>query len=113
MEGKIQTFLEDAKIISAERFEIICAIRDAFLQANLGFAEGFKYGGITFNVSGELIAGIFSYKKHVSIEFSHGADFSDPHDVLEGSGMHRRHIKINSLSDIETKSVISYIQQSA
>jgi hypothetical protein len=113
MEAKIKTFLEDAITISTERYEIICAIRDAFLNANLGFTEGFKYGGITYNISNELIGGIYSYKEHVSIEFSHGVTFSDPHHILEGGGKHRRHIKIRSLSDIKEKLVVSFIQQSA
>ena len=113
MEEKVQTFLEDAKAISQERYEIISTIREAFLKAGLGFVEGFKYGGTTYNISGELIGGIFSYKEHVSIEFSYGANFSDPHKVLEGSGKQRRHIKIKTLSDIEKKLVSFYIRQSA
>ena len=113
MQEKIQTFLDEAKTISAERYEIIRTIRDAFLNADFGFTEGFKYGGTTYNISDELIGGIYSYKEHVSIEFSHGANFSDPHSVLEGNGKHRRHIKIKEFSDIEKKFVSSYIQQAA
>ncbi len=45
--------------------------------------------------------------------FSHDANLSDPHGFLEGGGKHRLHIKIGEFTDIDKKSVASYIQQSA
>ena len=113
MDAKVQAFLAQAKEVSNERFEIISTIREAFLASHLGFVEGFKYGGPTYNRSGELIGGIYSYKEHVSIEFSHGATFSDPQGALEGNGKNRRHIKIKQLSDIESKHIAFYINQCA
>ena len=113
MNEKIEIFLEGTKTVSPERFVAVSAIRDMFLKSDHVFEEGFKYGGITYSLSGELIGGIYSYAKHISIEFSYGAKFSDPFDVLEGGGKHRRHIKIKEISEIEKKSVFSYIQQSA
>ncbi len=113
MNEKVEEFLESAKTVSRDRFEAVSAIRDIFLKSDHGFEEGFKYGGITYSLSGELIGGIYSYAKHISIEFSSGAKFSDPFGVLEGGGKHRRHIKIKEILEIEEKSISSYIQQSA
>lgn len=111
LQEKIHNFLEDSRLLSPKRHELLLALRAEFQNAKLGLSEGFKYGGITYNLNGELVAGIFSYKGHVSIEFSNGAEFTDPHGVLEGGGKHRRHIKIAQLEDIKNKAVAEYIQQ--
>nr|WP_086938257.1 DUF1801 domain-containing protein [Thaumasiovibrio occultus] len=70
-----------------------------------------KYGGLVFLQAGDLIGGLFSYKQHVSVEFSHGAGFSDPTAALEGGGKHRRHLKIRTVDDITTIDVSSFIKQ--
>ena len=111
MEEKIQIFLEETKSISTERYEIVRAIRNLFLEINPSFKEGFKYGGITYDLLDELIGGIYSYAEHVSIEFSHGADLSDIYNVLEGTGKYRRRIKIKNFTDIKSKPVSYYIEQ--
>ncbi|TRY32527.1 DUF1801 domain-containing protein [Aliiglaciecola sp. M165] len=111
LQEKIHNFLEDSRLLSPKRHELLLALRAEFQNAKFGFSEGFKYGGITYNLNGELVAGIFSYKGHVSIEFSNGAEFTDPHNVLEGGGKHRRHIKITTPEDIGNKALAEYIQQ--
>ena len=111
MENQIASFFEDAKFISDERFEMVSRIHQIFLRSQLNFDIGYKYGGITYNLSGELVSGMFAYSEHISIEFSCGADFSDPYNVLEGKGKHRRHIKIRTLSDIQDKHICDYIDQ--
>ena len=74
-----------------------------------------KYGGkVIESVPGHPASqfmGYFEYDKHMSIEFSYGADMSDPYKVLEGTGKTRRHIKIFDFEDIETKHVRAMIQQ--
>ncbi|MCO7224734.1 DUF1801 domain-containing protein [Pleionea sp. CnH1-48] len=112
MSSKLEDFLKDIQLVSSERYDTISAIRKLFHQAEVPLDEDIKYGGIVFNVSGYLVGGIFSYKQHVSIEFSDGADFPDPHKVLEGGGKRRRHIKIHDPKDITEKSVDFYISES-
>ena len=56
-----------------------------------------------FNVSNALIGGIYTYKEHISIEFSNGADFIDTDSILEGGGKKRRHLKIYKNEDIVQK----------
>ena len=45
--------------------------------------EEVKYGGILF-AAPVPFCGIFVYKQHVSVEFSHGAKIEDPYGLLEG-----------------------------
>lgn len=52
-----------------------------------------------------------SLKKYVSIEFSKGEQFTDPDTLLEGNGKYRRHIKLKTAEDIQTKEVEHYIEQ--
>ncbi|MDH7792434.1 hypothetical protein [Ochrobactrum sp. AN78] len=54
--------------------------------------------------------GIFSFKDHLNLEFSHGATFLDPYGLLRGAGSLRRHIRLQQFSDIESKHVSYYIR---
>jgi len=38
------------------------------------------------------------------------AQLADPHQVLEGSGKLRRHIKLHSLDEVGRKQVAAYLQ---
>ena len=73
------------------------------------------YGGIVFErepgVHETMVCGHFVYKKHVTLEFGRGYRFSDPGSVLEGKGKYRRHIKLTSLGDFESKFVRAMIEQ--
>ena len=109
--NRVNVFLADVQFVSTEKFETLVSIRELFLRANSDLVEDIKYGGLIFSMSNTLIAGIFVYKKHLSIEFSHGADFDDPYGSLEGSGQHRRHIKIVRNDDIVEKKSRYYIDQ--
>lgn len=108
---KVNDFLSDIQSISSEKFDMVIAIRDIFLRANEELVEGIKYGGLVFNVSDTLIGGIYSYKEHISIEFSNGADFIDSDSILEGGGKKRRHLKIYKNDDIVQKKVAHFVSQ--
>ena len=53
--------------------------------------------------------GVFSYAKHVSLEFGEGASLPDKFCVLEGEGKVRRRIKLSSTQDITGKHVREYL----
>jgi|TARA_R110002094_G_C4905973_1_gene210617 hypothetical protein len=108
---KVNDFLSDIQSISSEQFDLLIAIRDIFIRSNEELVEDIKYGGLVFNVSDALIGGIYSYKKHVSIEFSNGADFIDNDSILEGGGKKRRHLKIYENDDIVQKNVEYFVSQ--
>ena len=108
---KVNEFLEDIRAMSLSKFEIIESIRDIFNSINQDLVEDVKYGGVVFSLSNTLIGGVFPHKEHVSIEFSNGAELSDPEGMLEGKGKKRRHLKITGLQDIENKNVRFYIEK--
>ena len=74
-----------------------------------------KYGGTVFapdpSDPKKIVGGVFSYKDHVSVEFSEGAGFDDPDGHLEGGGKARRHVKLRSLGDIAGKTVKAFLEQ--
>ncbi len=71
------------------------------------------YGGIVFERDlgnpKTCVCGLYAYREHLSVEFTHGAALDDPMAVLEGAGKFRRHIKLHSLGDILAKDVEGYI----
>jgi len=95
--------------------EIIERLKAAILTVEPGAAFVEKYGGLVVeSVAGQpksQFCGIFAYTDHVSLEFTHGAQLNDPDRILEGSGKHRRHIKINRLSDIQEKRCEAFLSQ--
>jgi hypothetical protein len=61
--------------------------------------------------TGALLGGVFAYKGHVSVAFSHGAGFQDPGGCLKGKGKARRHVKLRALGDREAKDVAGFLRQ--
>ena len=76
-----------------------------------------KYGGLIVEGSPgkpeSQFCGVFVYKAHVSLEFTHGAHLDDSDNNLEGNGKHRRHVKIASLSDIKDKQCEDFLRQAS
>ena len=108
---KITSFLEDIQSISADNDKMTLQIRELFFKFDKNLVEDIKYGGLVFMREKDLIGGIFFYKEHASLEFSHGANLSDPYSVLEGKGKLRRHIKLKTLADIKERHVSHYIKE--
>ena len=108
---KVNEFLVDIQSTFPKKFEIVEEIRKVFFSVNPEIDEEIKYGGVAFNVSGQLVGGIYVYKQHISIEFSHGAQFIDNDGFLEGKGKLRRHLKIRNRDDVKNKNIKVYIQQ--
>ncbi len=106
---KVDAFFEDIQFQSPEKFELLKSIRKIFHDANPKLDEEIKYGGLVFNLSNTLMGGIFVYSGHISIEFSFGAELTDPEKILEGKGKKRRHIKIRKAQDIHDKQVKNFI----
>ncbi|NHQ59405.1 DUF1801 domain-containing protein [Chlorobium sp. BLA1] len=105
---RIKTFLEALCIHGEERYDLVQALREVVLALDDSITEEIKYGGLLFS-AGKPFCGIFSYAKHVSLEFSEGAVLPDPHRVLEGEGKFRRHIKLLSQEEIHSKHIPEYL----
>lgn len=108
---RVNKFMDDLQSISPSMLETVESIRKIFLSANKELSEDIKYGGLVFNLSNVLIGGIFPYKEHISIEFSNGADLSDPSGILEGKGKKRRHLKIVEKKDVGAKNVKVFVAE--
>ncbi len=108
---KIDDFMIDIQSISIEMYNMTIEVRRLYFEFASDLTEEIKYGGLVFFRNKDLIGGIFIYKEHVSIEFSYGANLSDPNSVLEGKGKLRRHIKLRSRDDIKEKNVAHYVKE--
>lgn len=105
---RISKLLEDIRLLDPERFELVQALREIILGLDSSITEEVKYGGLLFSAE-KPFCGIFSYTKHVSLEFGAGATLPDKFKVLEGEGKLRRHIKLSSAQEIYGKHVRDYL----
>lgn len=105
---RIAKLLDDIRLLDPERFELVQALREIVLGLDSSISEEVKYGGILFSAE-KPFCGIFSYAKHVSLEFGAGASLPDQFKVLEGEGKFRRHIKLSSSQEIAEKHVGEYL----
>lgn len=106
---RVAQLLEDLRAHDADRYALVQTLREAVLTLDASVTEEVKYGGILFSAA-KPFCGIFSYTKHVSLEFSEGAALPDPHGVLEGAGKGRRHIKLATVQDMAAKHVAEYLK---
>jgi hypothetical protein len=106
----VQKFMAQSKETNEDHFHILQNLREIVFDVHPKASEEIKYGGILFSKDSEF-GGIFAYKNHVSFEFSQGVQMKDPEKILEGGGQFRRHIKLSSLSDIESKQVAFFVKQ--
>ncbi|MGQ1909231.1 DUF1801 domain-containing protein [Marinifilum sp. RC60d5] len=91
--------------------QIIIASRKVVFDNYPNAKERIMYGGILFSLE-EDFGGIFAYTNHVSFEFSVGFKFNDPDKLLEGKGKFRRHLKLKSLEEVESKKLDFFVKQS-
>ncbi|MDA3941242.1 MAG: DUF1801 domain-containing protein [Spirochaetia bacterium] len=108
---QVQKFLEDIMMINSEKFKILQKLRKIVFSNYPKTNERIMYGGIMFSFENDF-GGLFVRKNHISFEFVFGVYMDDPHNILEGTGKLRRHIKIRTLTDIEDKKVDSFVKQS-
>jgi hypothetical protein len=61
---------------------------------------------------GRTVVAIISHSKtHLTFAFSRGADFEDPHGLLEGVGKKTRHVKIKKVAAIDRDALRDYVAQ--
>jgi hypothetical protein len=106
--AKVEAFLQEVREYRGALFPIVARLRDMALAAGPSVTEEVKYGGLLFS-SRQSFCGVFPYKAHVTLEFSQGAALADPHGFLSGDGKYRRHIKLETVEEIETRRVADYV----
>ncbi len=107
---KVEQLVHDLQLTHPDLHALVQTLRATVRSVAPKADERVMYGGILFSAP-EQFCGVFAYTAHVSMEFGRGAELSDPHRVLEGSGKFRRHIKLQSIDDIGSKYLKDYIQQ--
>ncbi len=110
MNKQIFVFLSDLEGVDPKKSDIAKTLYEIF-TADKKITEKFIYGGIGMYLGDKLIGGIYSSKKHISLVFSLGNELEDKYHVLEGEGQFRRHIKLSSLEEIDSKKCRYYIEQ--
>ncbi len=105
---EVDDFLTELQMRDAERYALVERIRKLIHSVAPRVREEVKYGGLLFSGASPF-CGLFSYERHVSLEFSRGAVLPDRHQVLEGNGKLRRHIKIEKVGDLFKKNVREYV----
>ena len=108
---KVQQHLLDTMMFHEVQFNILIAVRDLVFGSHSDIWEKMMYGGIMFSVGEAKQCGVYVSKNHVSLEFSKGYLLTDPNQILEGVGHTRRHIKLKTVEDIESKQVVSFLAQ--
>jgi len=108
--NNVEKYIHDIEAHSPNFHSILTKVRKLFLKSCSPLKEDVKYGGLVFFKDNDLIGGIFVYKEHISVEFSHGAELHDPDSTLEGKGKYRRHIKLKKEDDIKKKNLLHFIQ---
>ena len=101
--------LAELKAFDKEKSAIVTTLRDLILT-HKNTSEEVKYGGLLYSLK-KPYTGIFVYKNHVTLEFTDGAKFDDPNQLLQGSGKHRRHLQFKSSSDIKKSVVQGFLKQ--
>jgi hypothetical protein len=108
MAKSLQVLLQDLHLLGDMQPAVVEAVRALIKQRVPAVQEEVKYGGILFT-SAVQFCGVFAYKEHVSVEFSHGARIPDASGRLEGQGKGRRHLKLRCVQDITDKGLAEYI----
>ncbi|WP_068637176.1 DUF1801 domain-containing protein [Thauera butanivorans] len=104
----VQALLDDVHLLGNDQYSLVESVRALVKGQFPSVSEEVKYGGVLFS-SGVQFCGVFAYKEHVSVEFSHGARITDPFGHLEGNGKGRRHIKLRTTKDVEAKNLAHYL----
>jgi hypothetical protein len=106
----VDQHLEDLKLFDHKNYIIVEAIRKLIFATFPKVNEVVKYNGLLYTTK-LGIGGIFTYKDHVSMEFSNGSMLEDKDNLLEGNGKFRRHLKFNTAEDIIINNLRYFLDQ--
>lgn len=102
----VEDLLEDIAPARPTNHAVVLALRALVTERAPGATEAVKYGGLHYTLSAPF-CGIYSHAKHVSLEFSRGAEFDD--GLLIGDGQYRRHLKFFTPEDVDDERIGAYI----
>jgi len=67
-------------------------------------------GHPTACVDDAAFAYVNAFRAHVNVGFFRGAELSDPHGLLEGTGKFMRHVKLRPEVDVDTAALLKLIE---
>ncbi|MGD2105352.1 MAG: DUF1801 domain-containing protein [Anaerolineae bacterium] len=82
------------------RADVVSRLRDLITEAAPNASESIKWAQPVFEDNGPF-SYVKAFKNHVNFGFWRGVDLTDEVGVLEGSGEKMRHVKLNSIEDIQ------------
>ena len=94
---------------------LLSEIRDIVVASAHNFTEGIKWGSPCYWLPEISLRNIIWFQHHnnyVRLGFFNGATMPDPDNLLEGTGIRLRHIKVHNLNDIKPQTLTNYVQLS-
>jgi hypothetical protein len=91
---------------------IVERLRQLMAEGAPGAEEVISYGSPAWRGK-KILAIISPSKTHITFAFERGAEFADPHGLLDGSGKKTRHVKIKTLDALNDHALRDYIAQAA
>ncbi|MFD0903474.1 DUF1801 domain-containing protein [Actinomadura sediminis] len=86
------------------------ALRALMADAAPDATECLTYGSPAWR-GAKILAVISPSKTHLTFAFERGAEFDDPHGLLQGVGKRTRHVKIKPGADLNEAALRDYIAQ--
>ena len=93
--------------------ETLKALRQLVKSTLPSLGEGMKWGAPVYSKpTGAPLAYLYGGKDHANLGFLRGAELDDPDNLLEGSGVSGRHIKVFAGQPLPRKQIQSLLRQS-
>lgn len=93
--------------------KVVRALRDFVKKTVPGTKETKNSWGIpTFEAPAPFCLYMVA-RNHVTLGFHHGTSLKDPESLLEGTGKNIRHIKLNTVKDLQQKGLRNLVQEAA
>jgi hypothetical protein len=99
-------------LLPSPQKEICQALRELILENFPHMREELKWNSPTYYYHGKRICLNSGFKDHVTVELFYGAHLEDAQERIVGVGKNTRHIKLQSLQEIDTTYFVDLLQQS-
>jgi hypothetical protein len=96
--------------LTGDQAEIVAAVRALMARHAPAAREVISSGSPAWR-GNKLIAIISRSRTHITLAFARGAEFSDPHGLLDGAGKATRHVKLKRPSDVDEGRLADYVRQ--
>ncbi len=75
---------------------MLVRLHELLMSTEPEFSLAIKWRNPTYSVGGNLLIYLADQCRYVQVGFYNGAQFTDPHGLIEGTGKRLRHIKITA-----------------